>query len=342
MEKQNKFDVNFKKLLSDDKEINKILDRIDGEYLVVDVFLSTYEKNGNRHGVILTATNLETGQPQKIIIDAIYGEPNSTQVKELTYGNGADCDKRIILYTLGHPDHKEREYEYDGEMAEGFATINNDCGLDTYIFKIPNCIIGADPVPLKFNAEVFADGKRRTLYKKLPSLQEFEQAEFRVIYHYTIDWDYEYIERLDDWYNGTWRLVINDIDFKYPVWNEDGLFMHGVSKSDIGVVNLQWFKVNRIGLIGTFFDNREIVTEKQASGNSIISIKLWDKPFSYFTNASIEEKVRIAESIRGYDGVIFEFWQEVFDRKNSDDEIIKLLGCIPEKAFADLDQEISA
>jgi len=31
-----------------------------------------------------------TGKSQKNIIDAIYGEPNSTQIKDLTYEIGAD------------------------------------------------------------------------------------------------------------------------------------------------------------------------------------------------------------------------------------------------------------
>ncbi len=203
MKKENNFNVNFKEMLCDGQQINKILNHIGQDQFETEETLSTYEKNGNRRGIIFTAKEAETGDQQKIIIDAIYGEPKSTQIKELTYEIGDSCNKRIILYTLGHPDFEEREYEYDGEMASGFAKINNDCGVETYILKIPNNVIGADPVPLRFNTEVILDGKRRTLLKKLPTKHEFEQAEFGILYNYTLDWDYEYIERLEDWFGNS-------------------------------------------------------------------------------------------------------------------------------------------
>ena len=94
------FNVNFKEMLNDTAEINNILNRIDLEHLQVEKILSSYEKDNNRFGVIFMAKDNKTEKLQKIIIDAIDGEPNSTQVKELTYDQGADCDKRIILYTL--------------------------------------------------------------------------------------------------------------------------------------------------------------------------------------------------------------------------------------------------
>jgi len=337
MEQENNFDVNFKKLLSDDKEINKILDRIDGECLMVEDILSTYEKNSNRYGVILTATSLETGKLQKIIIDAIYGEPNSTQVKELTYGDGSDFGKRIIFYTLGHPDHKEREYEYDGQMAEGFAKINNDCGLDIYIFKIS---LVSDKT-YKSNAVVTPDDKRRTLHKILPTLQEFEQAEFGVIYNYSSDWkNPHYIEHPENWYDNYWHEIYHDISFRYPIWNEGGLFMLGVSKSEIGDVTLKWLMDSKIEVLKKFFSNREINIDTLPSGRSIMEIKFWDKPFSCFTRSTVEEKEMIAEAIRGYDSVTFEFLDNLFGRRMTDEEVLKDLGPILEDAFKELEKEI--
>lgn len=343
MKKQNKFDVNFKEMLSDIKGLNEVLKYIGPDQFQVEEILSNYEKNGNRYGVIFMAKDNKTKKQQKIIIDGIYGEPNSRQIKDLTYGFGGDCGKRIILYTLDNLDFKEREYMYDGEMAEGFAIINNDCGIETYIFKMLRYIVGNGPFPLQLNAEVIPDGERKTLHKILPSLQEFEQAEFGIFYNYSSDWkNPHYIERPEDWFDNYWHLTFHDISFQYPIWTEDGLFMNGVSKSEIGDVALKWLMDNKIELIKKFFDNREIIIDTLPSGRDVISIKLWGKPFSCFTNASIEEKEKIVEEIRRYDGVIFEFWDDLFGRNMSDAEILKNLDCIPEKAFMGLDNKISA
>ena len=82
------------------------------------------------------AKDNKTEKLQKIIIDAIDGEPNSTQVKELTYDQGADCDKRIILYTLDNPNYSKNEFWYEQEMVEGFAKVNNDCGFETFVVEV--------------------------------------------------------------------------------------------------------------------------------------------------------------------------------------------------------------
>ena len=83
---------------------------INLEYTQIQKIVSSYEKDNNRFGVIFMAKNIKTENLQKIIIDAIDGEPNSTQVKEMTYDHGADCDKRIILYSLTKPYYSENEF----------------------------------------------------------------------------------------------------------------------------------------------------------------------------------------------------------------------------------------
>jgi len=103
-------------------------------------------------------------------------------------------------------------------MVEGFTKINNDCGLDTYIFKIPNCIIVTEPTPLRFNAEVYPGEKKWFLHTKLPSKLEFEKAEFGIIYAHSSDWrNPYYIERPEDWFDNYWHLIFQDISFRYPL-----------------------------------------------------------------------------------------------------------------------------
>ena len=175
------------------------------------------------------AKDIKTEKLQKIIIDAIDGEPNSTQVKELTYDQGSDCDKRIILYTLRNHDYVKNEYWYEQEMAERFAKVNNDCGFDTFVIDVS---WDSDKI-YKFDAEIYPDEKKWTSLKKLPTKLEFEKAVFRVFYNQTDQWggsEYDYMSDIDDWFTGTcWYLDMYDISFKFPIWNENGLFVQADS-----------------------------------------------------------------------------------------------------------------
>ncbi len=341
MEKENKFDINFKEMLSDGQEINKILNHSGQDQFEIKEILSTYEKNDNRHGIIVTAKDNKTEKYLKIIIDAIYGEPNSTQVKDVIYNYGVDCNKRIILYTFDYLGLKVRSYEYDREMSEGFIKICNDHGCDIYLIEVSKILADSREL-ISFIGVIEPGSKKLTSLGKLPTKQEFEQAEFGIFYHYTIDWDYDYIERPEDWFDNYWHLIFHDISFRYPIWTEEGLFLQGVSKSEIGDVTLKWLMDSTVELLKKFFENRKIQMNKLSPERDLLKIKLWDKPFSYFTEASVEEKERMVDGIRRYDRVIFEFLDDLFGRDMSDDKILKDLGCIPEHAFKDLDKELTA
>jgi hypothetical protein len=173
MKNEINLNVDFKEMLKDPQFLSDTLNGIDRELLLLIKIISTYEKNDNRHGVIFTARETDTGKMQKIIIDAIYGEPNSTQVKDLTYGIGADCDKRIIFYTLENPGYTRNEYRH--EMTKKFAKINNDCGVETFIVKV---FLDSDKTK-KYNFEVYPDENKLTRPTKL----EFEKAVFNVFYN---------------------------------------------------------------------------------------------------------------------------------------------------------------
>ncbi|MCD4675965.1 MAG: hypothetical protein K8S18_08220 [Desulfobacula sp.] len=335
--------IDFKELLSDKQELNKIFNHIGQEQYEIGEILSTYEKDGNRQGIVLLVQDNKIDELQKIIIDAIYGEPNSTQVKDVTYDYGADCDKSIILYTLGYSDLNVRSYEYDGEMSEGFIKINNDCGCDTYLINVSKTLDKSKEPVYRYKTDIKPGNKRLTSLKKLPTKQEFEQAEFGIFYNYSSDWrNPHHIEHPENWFDNYWHLIFQDISFRYPVWTGDGLFMQGVSKSEIGDITLKWLMDSKIELLKKFFDNREIVIDIPPSGRNVMEIKLWDKPISYFAKASSKNKERIAEIIRGYDSVSFEFLDNLFERRMSDEEILKDLGPIPEDAFNELEKEISA
>ena len=331
MEKRKGSAINFSTILSDGQNINQILKSIEIGHYEFEEMIKTYEKDKDRHGVIFFVRDTKTKESHKIIIDSIYGEANSTQIKDITYNSGADCDKRIILHTINHPD-LIKGYTYDAEMAAGFAHINNDCNVKTYIVKASVDRNEPDSSVI-YDVEVKPDGEKRTDYTKLPTKQEFEQAEFGIYYNYTIDWDIDYIDRPEDWINNYWYMELKEINFKYPVWNKDGLFMLGESKSELGVVTIKWLLDAKMELLKKVFDNSEINLQKKSPTSHVMSIKLWDRPLSDFVKATTEEKESLAVMIRRPDPFIFEFWQELFYKEKSDNEIIDYLGCLPKQAF---------
>ena len=176
---------------------------------------------------------------QKIIIDAIDGEPNSTQVKELTYGQGSNCDKRIILYTLTNPNYIKNKFWYEKELTEGLIKVNNDFGLETFVVYVSLTSDKKD----KFNLEICPDEKKWTSLKKLPTKFEFEKAVFRVFYNQTDElngYDDDYANDIDNWFYGTCRyLDMYGINFMFPVWDESGLFVQAESVTHEGADDLK-------------------------------------------------------------------------------------------------------
>ena len=334
--------VNFKEMLSDTAEVTNILNCLGLDYLQVQEILSSYQKYNNRFGVIFMVKDNKKEKLQKIIIDAIDGEPNTNQVKELTYDQGADCDKRIVLYTLENPNCKKNEYSHETEIAVGFVTVNNDCGFETFIVDVS---LDSEK-NLKYAAQIFPDGKRRTSIEKLPTKQECEKAVFKVYYSYTDEvgsddscWHECYCdEGLEGWFKGDCGcLDMMSIKFKYPVWNEKGLFAQEDSNPQQAAKELHLYEENNKIYCKNEFLNREVTFETADSGKTSTFIKLWDKPLSFFTNASPANKEVIVEYLRNYDREFYEIWCE---RRNLDVSNCEKYFSIPENAFDELEMEI--
>jgi hypothetical protein len=342
MENKNYFGVDFKKMLNETTRINEILNCIDPGNLQVENIISSYEKNTNRFGTIFMAMNYKLEESQKIIIDAINGEPNSNQVKELTYDQGADCDKRIILYTLVNPNCTKNEFWYEKEMMEGLAKVNNDIGFETFLVYVS---LNSDKT-YKYSAKIYPDGNRLTSLKKLPTKHEFEKAVFKVFYNQTDErdgYDYDYNSDMDHWFSGTCRyLDMYGIDFMFPVWSENGLFVQAESITHEGADELKSIKENKQKYLQKMFINREITFEINFSGKVTMVIKLWDKPLSYFSKANYGGKEKIVNKLREVACRIDEYWDYHHYLNGSRNDDVEEYLAIPEDAFNELEKEISA
>jgi len=343
MEKENNiFNDAFKELLNEPSYLGLILKFINTNGPMIPIKIIATSDSNNHYGVIFTARETKTAKMQKIIISAFNGEPNLEQIRRVTYDVGLFCDKRIIFYTKDFPNCLKNEYRHEHEMVKGFAKVNNDCGFETFVIEVSL----VSDVGYKFAYEVKPNEYNCTSLKNLPSKYDFERAIFKVFYNQT-DWyeGYEHVEHMEDiggWFDGTyWCLDTDGIEYIYPVWNEEGLFAQAVSVTEEGAYSLESIKENNLKNLGEMFINREITFEKDFSENVTMSIKLWDKPFSYFIESSIEDKEKIAEFLREFDSKISEYWDHQHYLKGPENSTVKEHLSVPEDAFNELEQEIS-
>ena len=61
----------------------------------------------------------------KILIDLKPGEPTTDQVFDIVYKTGADCDKRVIMYTGGKSENDEGDPTADQYAVESLTNVMN-------------------------------------------------------------------------------------------------------------------------------------------------------------------------------------------------------------------------
>ena len=182
--------------------------------------------------------------------------------------------------------------------------------------------------------------------QKLPTKLEFEKAVFRVFYNQTDQWggsENDHMGDIDEWFTGTcWCLDMHDINFKFPVWDENGLFVQADSITQKGADDLRSIRENNQIYLQKMFVNRETTFESGDSGRVTMSIKLWDKPLSFFTKTTPADKEKIVEKIREVAHRIDEYWNKSHYLDGSGNDFVEEDLALPEDAFSELEKEISA
>ena len=90
------------------------------------------------------------------------------------------------------------------------------------------------------------------------------------------------------------------------------------------------------------FVNREATFEINFSGRVTMSIKLWDKPLSFFSNATYGDKEKIVAKLREVAHRIDEYWNYRHYLDGSWNDDVEEYLALPEDAFSELEKEISA
>ena len=252
------------------------------------------------------------GNKGRHIIDVIFSEPTWQQMMDVTFGVGAECDSRMVIY-----DNASQSYDKvsNRETAVKFASINNDCGVDTYIINTSiaeNC--GKNKIELKYEIEASPSCGYQTKYRKLPSIEEFEQAEFWLYYDETYDYTQEMLYDPDWWMGGPTTYLVEELIGLSPSWSNDGFYVQVTADNYLGHQMLVKLIDNKRHKIEQHFDKYELKIKRKPDTPIEITVKYDDIPFKEFTLMSIENKCEYIEKYRNLQEEFSEFlFQELFE-----------------------------
>jgi hypothetical protein len=236
----------------------------------------------------------------------------------------------------------KNEYRHEQEMAMSFAKVNNDCGFETFLVYVS---LTSDKT-CKYDADIYPAHIKSTSLRRLPTKLEFEKAIFRVFYNQTDQWggaENDHMGNVDEWFTGTcWCLDMHDISFKFPVWDENGLFVQADSITHKGADDLQSIKLSNQKYLQKMFVNREAMFVSGDSGKITMLIKLWDMPLSFFAKATPADKEKIAEYLREVSHRIDAYWNNSHYLDGSEGDYVEEDLAIPEDVFNELEKEITA
>jgi len=257
---------------------------------------STKIISDQRFSVIFNTKRDDVGNKGRHIIDVILTEPTWQQLMDITFGAGCECDTRIVIYdnaTLWN------DLVSNSNTAAKFASINNDCELDTYVLGATalECRY-KDELIISYTIEASPNVGWETNYHKLPTKEEFENAEFWL---YFDDYRVAVQERIynpDWWMGGPTTYFIEEVIDTFAGWNEDGFYVRATADNIQGhkfLVDLLETKHNEIE---QHFKGYDLKIHKIPDDPIVITVKYDDRPFSDFLSMNIEEKNRCAENYR--------------------------------------------
>ena len=267
---------------------------------------STKIISDQRFSVIFNTKRDDVGNKGRHIIDVILTEPTWQQLMDITFGAGCECDTRIVIYdnaTLWN------DLVSNSNTAAKFASINNDCELDTYVLGATalECRY-KDELIISYTIEASPNVGWETNYHKLPTKEEFENAEFWLYFDEYFYFPQERIYDQNLWMKGSVSHLIDKGIDVFPIWTNDGFFMRVTADNFPGHKILVKLVETKRNEIEKHFIGHTLKINRIPDDPVEITVKYDDRPFSVFKSMSIEEKNRCARKHRA----IKEEFQKIF------------------------------
>ena len=135
----NKNQYNMKEMMNhiiNENRLKDILDSYNLAYISKFHNIQHYEKDDNRHGVVLDVQENKLADRTKVLIDLRQGQPIVNQVYDALYDVGKDCDIKIIVFTDGNNEYDKGIPVADEYLVSGMIGKLQDMNIPIYLFSI--------------------------------------------------------------------------------------------------------------------------------------------------------------------------------------------------------------
>lgn len=278
------------KYLSDEKSGANFLQ--DQEIADVESILDIreYDLDCDRKGLIIDIKGKKSIDACRVMIDVKSGLPSVEQVYDAIYTIGADCNKRILVYT-DSTNYGDRDYlGADLEVVKNLLLEINCNEIELYLVKAS--VITDDELYI-YELIDAPYGESDNFAARLPSQIEFLEEEFWQLYYLPLDGiiGNGWIPFLDGFLkrNGIGAhegLVDVDVMLK---WSESGLFFHIIDDAKTrGELKCTWNDNSHI--LKRLFNGCKMKFNERSEKRSELVIQIWDLPIGYLVGANRHEK----------------------------------------------------
>jgi len=311
--------IDWPEYFSKEENIKNLFESIEFNDCKFISVKSTYTKDSNRYGVIVTTQNDDSGNSMNVVIDAISGEPTWNQLKDVTHNSGVNCENKIIIYDSSPGVGSPFDHDFDEYLSMGFAKVNNRYGVDTYIVKV----ITSDQkdsdtkdsdslymATFKYQVEEKPEPISNTNSMKLPSRDDFEKELFWIYYG-----DYGYNEfhmmhHPETWFDNRWGCIFHEIDFKFD-WNQEAFYFQTIVDEKYGAKIIKWLFENNYREFHEIIRKYEINVSKLPEGDYKLIFILLNEPFSNFIDATTDKKIEYVEKLARMERELIGFYDEM-------------------------------
>ena len=266
-----------------DRTINRIFQSAGIHHQSFVKVQKTISINDDRYAVIIDTVNRKNQCKDRIIIDVIKGEPTWTQMMDITYGIGSDCNTRVIIYNVA----KDRFCYCDWSISD-FVLMSNEHGLSTYVLSTN---VEKDRIKYKVieGDEVGAEPTRN----QFPSKYEMQRTKFMIDYHAERSSE----PRPRHFHFNEWPsdgLIIfgssSQLNYTYPLWEPEGVFMFIEAQGNTGQKKLHTLLKHKFKELEKCLGTFAVEYDDQTKLPRKISAKLLDVPFTEYLFSDEDER----------------------------------------------------
>jgi len=249
-----------------------------------------YYVDCDRKGLIMDIKEKNANDACRIIIDVKHGQPSVEQAYDAIYTMGAECNKRVMIYT-DRTNYGDREYiGADLEAVKNLLFEINSNAIEMYLVKASAITVDEFYI---YELIEGPDNKSYNFEVALPSQIEFLEEEFWQLFYIPLDgilgngwipFENGFLKR-----NGIGvHEGLGGVDVMLK-WTETGLAFHIIDDEHTkGELKRIWNDKSHI--LKRLFSGCKMKFIEQADNRTELVVQIWDLPINYLIGADRREK----------------------------------------------------